>query len=155
MPNKEARYIPARRPSAIGRAVLALRGFLARFFAAKSPLNFETEIGDWSDPDVILSSSETVGAPPKPLVNNDCDKSHLIYSVAIKTVAGCNLAVKIDVLREAIESALDYFDNHFECRNPKCIRKVGEILWLGMSCGNNPLVATAAVLVRFRCELEL
>ena len=152
---QEKDFSAPKRGSLLGRLLSSPRSFLSRFFARKSPLGFDEETGSWTDFDVVLTPDPDAEAPPKPLVNNDCKKSHVIYSVAINRVDACNFAVRQQVLSEAIASAIDYFNKHFECRNKNCIRKVGEIIWTGTSCGNNPLVATGAVLVRFRCEVEL
>jgi len=124
-------------------------------FARKSPGNFDEETGSWVDPDVMLTPATDVGPPPRPLVNDDCRQSHIIYSVVVNKVPACNAATKLQALSEAIGKAVDYFDNHFECRNKDCIRKVGDIIWTGMACGQNPTRAWGAVLVRFRCEVEL
>jgi hypothetical protein len=132
-----------------------MRHRLSRLFARKSPGNFDQETGSWVDPDVILSPSDTVPAPPKPLVNNNCRQSHVVYSVVVNKVDTCNFAAKQQALSDAIAKAVTYFDKHFECRNKNCIKKVGEIIWTGVSCSQNPTAAFGAVLVRFRCELEL
>jgi hypothetical protein len=142
------------RGSFLGRLFSKPRAFLSRFFARKSPGNFDEETGSWVDPDVILTPDPNAEAPPKRLVNNDCNQSHVVYSVVVNKVPACNAATKLQALSEAIGKAVDYFDNHFECRNKDCIRKVGDIIWTGMACGQNPTRAWGAVLVRFRCEIE-
>ena len=140
----------------MNRIIALLRAFLSRFFARKSPIGFDQEIGSWVEPDVTLSPSPTVPAPPQPLINNDCNRSHVIYSVALNVVPACTFAEKLKALSEAVDNANRYFNNHFRCQNEKCTQKVGDVIWVGVSCGKTaPITATAAVLVRFRCEVEL
>jgi hypothetical protein len=136
--------------------IVAFLRFLIDLFTKKSPIGFDQEFGWWTDYDVVLSPSPTVPAPPKPLVNNDCERSHVVYSVAINRVDVCNFPARQQALADAIDQATRYFNDHFECRNEKCIQKVGDLLWIGVSCTKGPpTVATAAVLVRFRCEIQV
>jgi hypothetical protein len=153
MPRED--YVPSKRSGLIGRLFSSTRGILSRFFARKSPGNFDEETGSWVDPDVILTPDPDAEAPPEPLVNNDCKQSHVVYSVVVNTVPACNAATKLQALGEAIAKAIAYFNDHFECRNKNCIRKVGEIIWTGMACSQNGTRSWGAVLVRFRCEVEL
>lgn len=130
-------------------------GFLSRFFARRSPGNFDQEGGSYEDPDVILSPSSSVPAPPQPLVCNDCDDSFVVYSVVVNRVTNCNFFTKLQGLADAIQKAADYFNDHFECDDEDCPQKVGEIIWTGMSCSKNPTAVFAAVEVRFKCDIQL
>jgi hypothetical protein len=132
-----------------------LLSFLSRLLAPKSPGNFDQEAGTYEDPDVILSPSDTVPAPPQPLVCQDCDDSFVIYSVVVNKVEKCNFLAKLQGLADALQKAADYFNDHFECDDEDCPQKVGEIIWIGLSCSKNPVAVFAAVEVRFRCEVEL
>lgn len=147
--------VPAKRQTFLGRLLSSSRGFLSRFFARKSPIGFQHETGSWTEPDIILSPAPSVGAPPRPLVNTNCKQSHVIYSVALIPVDDCGFVARQQALADAIAKGVDYFDNHFRCENEDCIKKVGNIIWTGTSCHKDPVTATGAVLVRFRCEVEL
>jgi hypothetical protein len=144
-----------RRPTLLRRMLSLKSGFLSRFFARRSPGNFDDEGGSYEDPDVILSPSNTVPAPPQPLVCDDCDDSFVVYSVVVNRVADCNFFAKLQSLADAIKKAADYFKDQFECDDEDCPQKVGEIIWIGMSCSKNPTAVFAAVEVRFKCEIEL
>jgi len=144
-----------RRPTPLRRILSSTLGFLSRFFAQKSPGNFDTEAGSYEDPDVILSPSPSVPAPPQPLVCDDCDDSFVVYSVVVNPVANCNFLAKLVGLGDAIRQAADYFKDHFECDCEDCQQKVGEVIWIGMSCSKNPTAVFAAVELRFRCDIEL
>jgi hypothetical protein len=127
------------------------------FLALKSPLNFDDEGGTWVEPDIVLSPDPDPDspAPPRPLINNDCDKSHVIYSVVVNRVADCDFFAKLVGLGDAARQALKYFEDDFKCQDKDCPKKVAEIIWTGTSCSKDPLCVFAAVLVRFKCTVEI
>ena len=154
MPRWQPDRIPMKRLNPISRLLSSSRAFLSKLFAPKSPGNFDEETGSWTDPDIILTPDPDTPPPPRPLINNDCKQSHVVYSVVVNNVPACNLATRLQALSEAIGKAVDYFEDHFECRNERCIKKVGEIIWTGMACSQDGNRSWSAVLVRFRCEVE-
>ena len=131
------------------------RGKLSRFFAVKgSPL--KNQIGSYEDPDVTLNGPENPPPPPRPLINNNCKKYHVVYSVVANKVEKCGNRELFLAILDAYNQALDYFEQHFECRNKNCIRKEAEVIWIGYECWRNPgVVAAAAIELRFKCKIEL
>lgn len=136
----------------IARILACIAAFLSRFFARRSPIGFDKETGSWIEPDIILQQD---GAMSRPLVNRDCNRSHVVYAAHIDIVEQCTFREQAAALAAAIDKARTYFDQQFRCENPDCIQKVGDILWTGVSCHSDPVTATGAVLVRFRCTIEL
>jgi hypothetical protein len=132
--------------------LLALRRFIIDLFGKKSPMGFDNEVGWWTQYDVNISSSED--EPPKPLIINDCDKSYVVYSAVIHMVDTCDAAAKHQALKDAIDKVTKYFNNEFRCESRKCTQKTATLLWVGMSCHDNPTTATGAALFRFRCTVE-
>jgi hypothetical protein len=134
--------------------ILALLRYLLGLFGRRSPMGLDEELGWWSEPDIVLSPSPSARPPPRPLVNNDCGRSHVVYSSALNPVETCDFAAKQQALRDALDQATAYFNDHFQCRNPNCRQKSGQLLWMGTSCDNDPpRSATAAGLVRFSCVM--
>ena len=146
--------VPDGRGGPLRRLIERLCAFLARLFRRKSPIGFDDETGSWVTPDAYLPADPAEGDPP-PIANTDCSKSHVIYAVAVNAVAICNAAAKQAAVADATARAQAYFRDHFECKNEDCIQKVAEVIWTGSSCNANPVVATGAVLLRMRCEVEL
>ena len=132
-----------------------LRNTLSQWLAVKAP-NFDHQLGRYELPDVVLNGPNNPPAPPRPLINNDCKKYHVIYSVVANRVQGkCQFKDQVAALLDAYMQALNYFEKHFECRCEKCIQKEAQIVWLGHECWQNPDAAVAAIEVRFRCTVEL
>ncbi|MBL4660459.1 MAG: hypothetical protein JKY19_08885 [Alcanivoracaceae bacterium] len=137
------------------KMIYRIRGKLSRLLAVKAP-NFKNQAGSYEFPDVVLNGPNNPPPPPRPLINNNCKKYHVIYSVVANNVLGkCTFRDKVQALIDAYQQALDYFENHFECRNKCCIRKEGEIIWMGCECWKDPDAAAAAIEVRFHCKVEL
>lgn len=125
--------------------------WLANLLKRKHPANFDVEFGSWMDLDVNLNE----GGAPKPLQLDSCESGILVYCTEF--IQGPkNFASQIQAVQNALAECLDYFNNHFECTNEKCIKPVGKLVWFGYSFGsvlglqNN----TGAVLVQFSCEVE-
>jgi hypothetical protein len=149
------RFLSPSRSTWSRRLLASLLLPFGRFFALKSPLNFDDEGGTWAEPDIVLNQDPDSPAPPRPLVNNDCEKSHVIYSVVVNPVADCDFFAKLVGLADAARQALKYFEDDFKCQDKDCPKKVAEIVWTGMSCSKDPVCVFAAVLVRFKCVPDL
>lgn len=153
--NNENDLSPEQDPTnrtAVGAVALAIngfRGFISRFFAAKSPLDFDLEFGSWVWPDYVLSPTATRPAP-RPLVNRDCRRTVLIYNYVATPTARCNQAAQFAAAAAAFNEVVQYFNDHYRCENEDCPDKRFELVWLGMKCSVGPSDA-GAVVVRFRC----
>ena len=146
---------PSRSPFALLAAFLvAIARFLLRLFAKKHPGNFDEEFGSWEMPQYNVTPHSNY-PPPKPLMINDCEKGILIYSAVVNNVQACTPMEKAAAMSQADGALLTFFQNHFQCRNPNCIRKEAPLVWMGMHCGTNPTTATGAVMRRFQCRVEL
>ena len=133
--------------------VSRLRAWLSALVARPSPLGFDEQTGSWSDPDVILSASETVAPPPQPLELADCRRSRVIYAVATRNVERWDFPARGEVLLEAQHKALDYFREQLRCAHPDCGQAHGRVLWLGVSCHAEPVPSVSgAVLLRVCCR---
>jgi hypothetical protein len=139
----------------MNKIIYKVRTKLSQFFAVKAP-NFKNQFGNYEFPDVVLNGPNNPPPPPRPLINKNCKKYHVIYSVVANNVIGnCTFKDQVIAIIEAYQQALSYFENHFECHNGSCIRKEGEIIWVGHECWKDPKAAAAAIEVRFHCKVEL
>jgi hypothetical protein len=130
--------------------LLTVRAFLARFFAAKHPGNFDLEFGSWTFPDFNLVPGAT-RPPPQPLVNKDCEKTYLIYNYVTIQVPRCTLPSQVAAAGQALNEVQAYFTNQFRCDDPNCKQKRADIVWVGLVCAQGPRDG-GGVLVRFRCD---
>lgn len=114
---------------------------------------FDEEVGEWREFDLQLSPALE---RPGPTVITDCDVRIVVYSVATADIEDCAAFGAVQgTFDAAVRNALDYFDTEFRCEDPRCIRKVGRVLWAGWSCDEDlPREAIAAVLVEMWCEVE-
>jgi hypothetical protein len=130
----------------------AIAKILARLFP-KHPAGFDQEIGIWQSPDVNITKG--VRRVPRPLINNNCKDQHLIYCAVIIPAKKCTVNGQTAALRQAYKQVLNYFQTEFKCEHRNCIKKVADIVWMGISCSQAaPNSDAGAILVRFHCEIE-
>lgn len=137
----------------IGLLVLRLRIILTRFFAPKHPAGFDVEVGTWLDPDYNLVPN-TRRAPPRPLINRNCDTTYLIYNCVFQPAERCTFVGQLLALQSATNEVAQYMRDEFRCEDPHCLQETGETVWIGLDCSKDPVFNIAAVLVRFRCVPE-
>ena len=133
--------------------LLALRAFLARFFAAKHPGNFDLEFGSWLYPDFNLVPGASRPAP-RPLENKDCKTTYLVYNFKSIPVPRCTVPGQFVAASQALDEIQTYFVNQFRCEDPNCKQKQLELIWVGLDCERGPR-DEGAVLVRLRCQPQI
>ncbi|MEM7497271.1 MAG: hypothetical protein AAF371_04670 [Pseudomonadota bacterium] len=134
------------------RAGIPIPAAAARDASIPEPPFDETE-GTWESFDVFVGADGTV--EPASVKHDDCERGIVLYAVQVVRAPNCGAADKARALAAAEAAALVYFRNNFECVNKHCPAKRGKKLWEGRSCCTAPDIATAAVLYRFFCEVEL
>ena len=113
---------------------------------------FPDQDGDFEEPGICIGGTEF---PPPPPANVPCPGALVIYSSWAEVVGNCAGFAGPGAGNNAVVQRARQEANAFAARIPcagGCTKRVTEI-WKGWDCGNNPVVAIAAVELKISCDV--